>query len=119
MKIYFGIKNSFDEDDDEIPIQLLSGIGIRVGIKEHEAENESTFQTNERLYVECIDYGKAAALSGIRKDDVIEEINGFEICSWTDVEKALYSQTTEKPIRLVVRRRDSVRSLTYMAAWQD
>jgi S1-C subfamily serine protease len=115
MNMSLGWQRSNDNYARKAVVQLLDQIGLKLSL----VGQETTLQLIGSIYVAKVDPAKAASKCGIREKDVILEINDHEVGSWIDVEKVLYLQTPAKPIRFLMRRYDSVRSLAYMAVWYE
>jgi S1-C subfamily serine protease len=98
-------------------LKILNRIGLRIKEIDLELASVLDLQGLGGIYVVSMDLGKAAAKAGLRGKDIIIEINNTNIISMRDVEKALFSQTTDKPVQFLVRRFDAIHSLAYMAIW--
>lgn len=98
-------------------VKILNKIGLRIKEIDLELASMLDVQGPGGIYVVSTDLGKAAAKGGLRDKDIIIEINDTNIISMRDIEKALFSQTTDKPVRFLVRRFETNRSLAYMAIW--
>jgi S1-C subfamily serine protease len=113
MFISCGFQNEKTSYSREMTNLLLERIGLKLSV----IGRESCLQTSGAVCVLWADPTKAAAKSGLRENDLIEEINDIEIRSWEDLEKSLSKQSTALPVRFLVRRYNSIRNLAYLAVW--
>jgi len=98
-------------------VVILNRIGLSIKEIDLELATKLDLQGPGGICIVSTDLGKAAAKGGLRDKDIIIEINDTSIISLRDVEKALFSQTADRPVRFLVRRFDTNRSLAYMAIW--
>lgn len=100
-------------------VNILNRIGLMIKEIDLEVACLLGLQKPGGIYVVNTDQGKAATKGGLKENDIILEINDTNIISLLDIEKSLHSQIPSLPIRFLVRRYNSSRSLAYMAVWYD
>jgi S1-C subfamily serine protease len=100
-------------------VKILNRIGLMIKEIDLELASLLGLQKPGGIYIVSTDREKAAAKGGLKENDIILEINDTIIISLLDIEKSLHSQIPVLPIRFLVRRYDSSRSLAYMAVWYD